>query len=1031
MLAIARREAPRTVEGRLSGSVEHFPCSETKSDGRVLPKVSCSPPLDPDSAAGRTLAEGLRHLRLRGAHGEPQYDFAMGRSYLALQQSGLDRAVQHLERMAEAHPRNPAGLNDLAVVLLARAHRDDRPADLVAALDLIERALAEAPDDPAARFNRALAVERLGLTLVAGDLWRAAADAQPDSPWQEEARLRSIDRTTTPSDGTPLAEWAGGDGQDQPPAEVLDFCARSPVRVTRNALSQLFPAWADASMAGDREAAERRLDRLGHLGACLLLAGEPTVAESVRRLREAPADRRQILARAYQAFGEGDGYRRRGEPRRAESSFLRAAEAAGNFAEPLRHWSRHAVAAVRNTAGDPAGARVLLERLSEEATAHDYPALTASRRWTQGLIEARGGAFADARASFATAAEIYARLGDLDRSAGARALAAESLFALGLSDEAWRSRREALFVLGTGASLSLHNLLLDASLAASEEGFALAGLTLREVDLRVAESLQRPTTSVESRIWFGRMLGDLGRTQQAADELETGLGEARRLADPGLRARLVADAQEARGALKVHSEPAAAVAALGEALSYYQASDYRWKVPTTLFSRVLAWRRLGEDGRARADLAAVAAEFERRDVELPPAVFRFSHFERAQAGFDEWIRLEAEGGRMEAALAVTERARRVQLFTGNRSSMAAPPEGSPGALDRAIASLPEGTALIEYAVTGDSLLTWVIHQGVVRGEMRSLGDLPRRIERFALEISYAGAGGEGFEVLAGSLYRDLVAPWIESLPKETRLVFAPDRILHRVPFAALRNPATGRWLAEDRGIASTPGLLFFSGFRPPRGLSHERRGVLLVGDPAFDPAETGSLESLHGAADEVADIARIYPASRRLTGADATRSAVVAALGDADIVHYAGHGVATARNPWNTFFPLARPSAEASGLLLASDVHGLSSGPWKVVVLSACGSTASAGRLRTAGFQAMVNAFLAAGAEAVIASRWPVDDQRIRPFAVEIHRGLAGGQGAAEALESARRKMLRADVPVSVWASFEVTGRSESASRTQ
>lgn len=1044
LLELIAHHGPRTIEGRLAGASSHGPCSAAARPGRSLPDISCSPPLGPDSPAAREIGAALRHAAGSPPGRDPELDRALALGYLASGERWLDDGVTRLEAAVAAHPGDPAALNDLGAALLARGHRDDRPAELVRALDLVERSLAESPAGPAALFNRALIVERLGFGFAAAELWQAAAAADPASPWGREAGERAGVPPPAPFGDEALARWAAGEGDDKPPPGLADRCQRTPARVTEHALAVLLPAWARDFVAG-KGSADRRLDRLESLGRRLTRAGEPTVSDAVAGLRSASPRRLRDLAEAYRLYGVGGERRSQGLSVAAGESYRRAygiaAAGSNGTVEPIELWARFGAADASVTAGDPAAARDLLGELAAEPAVAARPALAASCHWTRGLIEVRGGAFADARLSFDRAAELYERLGDVDRLAGARALVAESLFALGLSGEAWQARRSALSELGRRPSLSLHNLLLDAALAAHEEGFGLAALRLREIDLEVARALGRPTTSAEARIWYGRTLADLGRTGRAAEELTRALEAARELADTrGLRSRLVADAQEALGALLVPSDPAAAVAALSEALPYYEASAYRWKVPTTLFSRALAWRGLGEEERARADLEAAAAEFERRDLALPPAVFRFSHFERAQAGFDEWLRLEAEAARKEAAagnheaaarryeaaLAVAERARRAQLLAGSRAARehSGEPKVDPAeALRRAVAAVPAGTAVVEYAVAGDLLLTWVIHDGGLRGDSRPLGDLRERVERFARDVASPATRPALVAAQAETLHRDLVAPWIDALPADARLVFAPDRFLHQLPFAALRDPATGRWLAEGRNVSSTPGLRFFAGLDRPRSPRDTGRGVLLIGDPAFDPAEAGRLDDLPGAEAEIAEIAALYPGAERLTGAGATRPAVLEALGRAGIVHYAGHGVARPLHPWSSYLPLARPADGASGLLLASEIHGLESGPWRVVVLSACGSSASAGRLRTAGFQAQVNAFLAAGAEAVVASRWPVEDEAIRPFAVELHRGLARGLGAGEALELARRSLLvnNSDDP-HLWASLELTG---------
>lgn len=1013
----------------MAGSEAYAPCREVSAIGRLLPAVTCSGPPVADSRDGRELVRVLR-VAARGGRGvDPEREHALGRAFL-LFPGRLDDAIASFEGAVAAGPEGPALLNDLAAGLIARAHRDERPADLVRALDLVERALAVEPSDVAAGFNRALVVERLRLAFVAPDLWVEASRSDPATAWSAEAASRAARPEPGPADDGALAAWIAGEGVDALPPAVRSACTRAPARTTLLALAVLLPTWADSALAGDRGAASARLNRLEALGDALAQAGDSTVAASVRAIRGGTPLRRRQLALAHMEYGRGARQRSHGVPTVAEQHFAEAAKTAGgDTAPPIRLWALFGVAEARVTSGDRAGALAMLDALKADPAVAAFPALVAECAWSRGLIAVRGGAFADARVAFDRAAAVAAELGDLERWAGARALAAESVHALGLGEMAWRLRLEAMSILGKQPSLALHNLLLDVALAAEEEGYGHAGLRLREVDLAVATRLRRPTTAVEARLWYGRGLVELGRDDEARAELDSALASAGALPDRNLSARLVADVQEAQGHLLRDSDPEAAVAAYGKALPIYERSDYRWKVPSTLASRARSWLGLGREAEARRDFDAAAAEYERRDRALPPAVYRHSHFERAQGAFDEWLRMEAVAGRMEAALVVAERARRTELLGMVEATTARggrTPADPAEEVRRAIGTVPPGVAVVEYAVAGNRLLYWVIHGGRLRSGDRPLGDLRQRAEEFARSVSDRRGDSATIESLATGLYRELVAPWIETVPPDTRLVFAPDRFVHRVPFAALRNPQTGLWLAEERVVSSTPGLLFFTSREPATAGGGGAPQALLVADPAFDATETTALAPLAGARAEAEAIASLYARAQTLVGGAANRRAVLDALKSAQVVHYAGHGVANERAPWASYLPLARPADGSSGLLLASEIYGLPRRSWKVVVLSACGSTASMGRLRTGGFQAFVNAFLAAGAEAVVASRWPVDDQRIRPLAVELHRGLARGLDAPEALHRARLQGLRGPggVSIDVWASFEVTGRA-------
>jgi CHAT domain-containing protein len=57
----------------------------------------------------------------------------------------------------------------------------------------------------------------------------------------------------------------------------------------------------------------------------------------------------------------------------------------------------------------------------------------------------------------------------------------------------------------------------------------------------------------------------------------------------------------------------------------------------------------------------------------------------------------------------------------------------------------------------------------------------------------------------------------------------------------------------------------------------------------------------------------------------------------------------------------------------------------------------------------LATAFLAAGATAVIGTRWPVDDDTATAVAIRLHHHLRNGDSPAEALRQAQLEMLRPD----------------------
>src|SRR5262249_24668279 len=93
----------------------------------------------------------------------------------------------------------------------------------------------------------------------------------------------------------------------------------------------------------------------------------------------------------------------------------------------------------------------------------------------------------------------------------------------------------------------------------------------------------------------------------------------------------------------------------------------------------------------------------------------------------------------------------------------------------------------------------------------------------------------------------------------------------------------------------------------------------------------------------------------------------------------------------------------------------------RVIVLSACDS-ADGTLVSGEGPLSMARAFFSAGASAVIATRWPLEDDDAAFGMERWYRALGSGQSAATALRQARREVRRAGRPPEAWAGVLLLG---------
>lgn len=179
--------------------------------------------------------------------------------------------------------------------------------------------------------------------------------------------------------------------------------------------------------------------------------------------------------------------------------------------------------------------------------------------------------------------------------------------------------------------------------------------------------------------------------------------------------------------------------------------------------------------------------------------------------------------------------------------------------------------------------------------------------------------------------------------------------------------------------------------------------VLVVGDPNGD---------LPSARDEARSVAEGFPKERvsLLVRDDATAAKIAEGIRSAGTFHYAGHGIFSGLEGWESALPLA-----SGGRLGVADVIALAPAPARVV-LSGCDSAKSEGEAEGLG---LAQAFVAAGSTEVLAPIRPVPDDLAAKLASRIHRDNAP---LATALRDAIATFREED-PKADWAAFRVLAR--------
>ena len=112
------------------------------------------------------------------------------RGIATLLAGNVDMAIVFLEQAVGRDPGDARIQNDLATAYLVRAKRAGESGDVSRALATANRAVDADRTLAEARFNRAYALELLGMTAEARDAWHSYLTIDDRSGWADEARAR-------------------------------------------------------------------------------------------------------------------------------------------------------------------------------------------------------------------------------------------------------------------------------------------------------------------------------------------------------------------------------------------------------------------------------------------------------------------------------------------------------------------------------------------------------------------------------------------------------------------------------------------------------------------------------------------------------------------------------------------------------------------------------------------------------------------------------------------------------------------------
>ena len=867
---------------------------------------------------------------------------ALGRAEIAAQKLSAALALQ---------PANAAIRSDLAAVRLQLSVIGTDGYQLNLALAAADQAAAEAPAPPAARYNLALALELVGLRDQALREWREVLRLEPDPAWRrEEMRHERALSSARPSAArTPIRTELEAAVRRGNPEQLRALVARFPQACREHLEERLLPAWAEAAVARDRTRARGLLGAARSIATALRWSHRETMSEdvvaAVARAAIAPASR-TAAASALHLYARGLARLERGDFGGALPDLQLAGNRLRALDNPLALRVDSQIAVCLFQRSEYGGAEEVLRRTSRAALRRGYRELEGRCLWVLGLIAGVNGDPSGSLAPLSAALLDFLSVGEAGNAARMRCYLAEAYDLLGQPAEASRVLVPALSEpLAAGDHATRLYASFVASWLAIEQGNPRLALRFQQETLGLARADGRPEALISAFQRQALIESLLGHPERSLESLGQAAAALPKVGDLQVRRILSGDVELLRGELLRKRSPREAQRCLDRAIEVFRSTSYRYRLAHALFERALAELAQDADRMAERDLIAAVDESERQRASIQPLERRIDYLNQTRSLFERIIGFELDHGRPRAALRYSEAIkarvlldwilvsprtpRSVRLPTSGDArapALQVPPRG------------PQGAVVIEYAMLGDRLAIFVLHGPrldivSVPASEALLGGLISRLSGMP-----PGGPSDRRQLPLEELYDLLLRPVAARLHLGDRLILVPDGVLHHVPFAALRDRLTGRYLVQDHATCVAPSLrVYIESARRDRALAgRPAPRALVIADPAFDQRLFPRLPRLSAAAAE-ASVVAAFAGSLALRGEAATKAAFLREASSYQLLHFAGHALVNAQYPLFSKLLFANaPGDPSRGVLYSGEMLGRRLAKTRLVVLASC-----------------------------------------------------------------------------------------------
>lgn len=962
-------------------------------------------------------------------------------------------AISGLENILTLQ-KNSLLLNDLAVTYLERGDTQNRPGDLFHALSLIDEVINIDDSLLEAKFNRALILEKLYLNSQAQSFWQEYINLEKNLDWKKEA----LDHLATLEKISKVDLWTEAESQLELAFQTQDIEKARTITKTfphlarTYVLEKIIPQWANLVENRNLFEADKLIPTAQIIGQVLFeIQGDKGVTYAIEVIIKTSSNPKKLetLAFAHNNYNFGKKALDKSNSDEAKAFFEKALISFSLIKdENSKAWTIFQLARYKIVASKYQEAISDLKKITKFAQEQANLYLLARSFWVIGLTQDYQAEFSSSLESKYLALKHLEKAKDAEGIAVINSLIAATLMNIQKLDDASSHLYKSLiniskidnskwqFNINREICIQLYRL----------DEIRAASYFYKELNL-LANKDENQTKKFLVLLETCSLYQKLPNDDLALTYLNAARQELEKITDPSFHQSaeqllLITEAQ-----YYLNDSPSRVIEILDKLETILPKDDQLYKT-TILRLRAKAFLALKQYDQAEETLKTNIDAFESQRSKITNESYRLSFFEEPQAVYEDMIKFQInQRQNLDLAFDYVELARsRALLDTIGGQAKTIKSSNAyqevqligtskPFTLKEIQPNLPNEVTLIRYLIVSDQVYIWLVTKNKVELVKQKINEteLEKQIFQLCTVITDFKSESANIEAAITPVYKAIfepIKPYLQQMSSQSNLVIIPDKSLFAVPFAALIDKETKRYLIEDYSIlTSSSATVYVLCLKHDRQmLKHEKEKVLAIGNPTFSKEHFPNMRYLSGAKEEAEIIANLYPDSTFLPEDKATKEIFLAEATKYDVIHYSGHALVDPVSPLFSKLLLATPKNAPNNYdeaLYAHEIYSKNFTNTRLVVLAAC-KTAGGLPTHSEGIISMARPFLSRGVPSVVASLWDADDKVSVKLFEEFHRQRLAGKDLATAMRMAQLKLLKDKYLFHprFWSLFQVIGGS-------